>query len=254
MRKPNKRRNADAPLLRAVGGACIGGKMTYQMTLYLATVALLCASSFAQISATVPPFDPNAALERAEAAFEAGRYPAAIPDLEVLKKYDPADPLIRSKLIVAYEETANPAKRDKELAELRKLHAVSTNEAFRSQGGFHRDTFRVGTNTINVLEYFDLVGDRPIRYSFLISTTTVDSPDTRRITLGSYEIDTRYAREAGKIGPNERMFTLDETTRQGHYTWNMYRGQPSYENLKREIIEILKGQRKPVSSSLRQQK
>jgi hypothetical protein len=227
--------------------------MRYLLLLCM-TLAAGSAPAFAAETPPQPANDANAVYDRAAAALESDRYADAIPDLHALKERYPSDPVIRSKLIIAYENSGDVARRDMELEELIKLHSSMDNPKFHAADAFQRDSFHLDKRSVGVVKYFDLIGERPIIYSFVFFPATRGGPGGRRITLGSYEADTLAARQRGEIGPTERIYHLDETTEQGHLTWSMYRGEPSYDSLKKQIIDIFKGERKPISSSISRQK
>lgn len=213
--------------------------------------ALTAAAALAQKPAT---FDPNAAYDRATSALNEGRYAAAIPDLKALKERYPRDATVRSKLIIAYEGSGDFDARDRERGELIQLHASTDDAQFRKQSGFQRDLFHVAGRPVGALEYFEAAGERPLHYSFLVIPTKPDAKDGRRITLGSSAADTRFAKPRGDVGSNDRLYSLDEEVPGGLTTWDTFRAEPSYEDLKKEVIEILRGRRQPLASFQRKEK
>jgi len=210
---------------------------------------LLAVSNSALLPAqATPSIDPDALYDRAIASMENGRYSAAIDDLKELKRHFSTDLIIRSKLVVAYENTGDVQQRDLELADLIKAHSTSNDPKIRSVDAFERDFFHVGLKPVSSVECFDLVGDRPVRYSFLVLAEAGDT-SRRRITLGSYERTNRFLRQRGEIKPDERAFHLDEDTASGHITWAMFLREASYGEVKKIIVSILKGEQKPLSQS-----
>jgi hypothetical protein len=199
-------------------------------------------------SQTTKIIDPEILYDRAVTSLDQGNYSAAIADLKELKHQFTMDLIIRSKLVVAYDNIGDTKQRDQERLELIQVHSTSTDPKISSVEAFERDYFHLGKQPISCIEYFNLVGDRPIRYSFLVLDTSGNTTQ-RRITLGSYERTNSFLRQRGEIKPNERAFHLDEETPAGHTTWGMFVSEPSSDEVKAIIISILKGETKPLSQS-----
>ena len=100
-----------------------------------------------------------------------------------------------------------------------------------------------------VFEHFELKGERALRYAFEIIDPE-KGKSKYRISLGSYEPTTQFARETGQIGKNERMYHLDGYYPDGvHATFGFFTKEPSYEDTRKSVIAILQGKKQPTSSS-----
>jgi len=73
----------------------------------------------------------------------------------------------------------------------------------------------------------------------------------RWYSLGSYEMTNSVWRETTKPKPKEgeRLFHLDEYFGNGHATYGMMVGEPSYDETRAMVVKILEGKTKPQSSS-----
>jgi tetratricopeptide (TPR) repeat protein len=157
----------------------------------------------------------------------------------------PEDWRFRAKLVQLYQALGKTEERDHERAVIRDLW----DEDKVDQPHFCREQFEVAGKKVQAYEHFELAGDRPVRYAFLVLKPDGQRPDFK-ITLGSYEMTTRIARERGTIGKDERMFHLDGYYADGsHRTFGMFRKEPSYEETRVRVVEVLKGKLKAKSSS-----
>lgn len=99
-------------------------------------------------------------------------------------------------------------------------------------------------------EHFELKGDRALKYVFSILNEAGDG-EKYRISLGSYDTTNRIWRETTKPKPKNdaRLYHLDGYFPGRHATYGMYASEPSYDNVKNQVIEILERKRKAISSS-----
>jgi hypothetical protein len=100
-------------------------------------------------------------------------------------------------------------------------------------------------------EHFELKGDRALRYVFSIVNEAEDGEDYR-ISLGSYELDQAIWRQTTKPKPKdgERLFHLDGYFKGGgHATYGFYAPEPSYDQIRAIVFQILEGKGNPISSS-----
>ena len=98
---------------------------------------------------------------------------------------------------------------------------------------------------VMVMEWFELEGERAVRYAFHILDDKGKS--TRRISLGSYDVTTQIARELGEIGKDARIFHLDGYTPGKHATYGMFKKEPTYEETRAMVVKVLKDEMKPLS-------
>ena len=77
-----------------------------------------------------------------------------------------------------------------------------------------------------------------------------DGKTSFEISLGSYEATNAIARESGGLKRGERLFHLDGYYPGGrHQTFGMFRKEPTYDRVKRLVIEVIKGKRRPTSGT-----
>lgn len=201
------------------------------------------------------PTNPSLLYNTGLTAYLSGKPKDAIAPWSKLKEIEPTDWQVRSKLIQAYDSTGQKKERDEERTALLKLRKESKDKEFRKAKFYCRDQFREGDQRILVLEYFELEGDKPIRLSFILITPDGESTQTR-YTLGSYdttnEIAKEYVEKNGK--PGDRLFHLDAYKQDGkvHELYEMFIGEPDYDRAKALVREILRGKRKPESSTVAQ--
>lgn len=167
-----------------------------------------------------------------------------------LESLEPNDWKLKAKIIQAYSASGQKEKREKRIAELRKLRASGEYPDLSEATFFIRDQFKAGDFYVYVFDYYDMdAGWRmgPIAWNFYL---TKDGEDIERfISLGTYDTTTQIARELGDIGENDRVFHLDEYWPNGsHATHGMYKNKPDYDLIKAKVVHILKGETEPSSS------
>ena len=94
---------------------------------------------------------------------------------------------------------------------------------------------------VMAFELYELKGDRALRYVFSILNKEENGQEFR-ISLGSYETTNTIWRELKNPPPkkDERMFHLDGYFKGGgHATYGMYFPEPTYDEMRAKVIEIL---------------
>lgn len=180
-------------------------------------------------------------------AAELGKNPEALRAWLAFRKAAPNEWHGRAKLIQTYQALGMIPERDNEREALLKLWESGSDPALSSQQLFCRDQFLIGAQKVAAFEYFKPAGPQLVVYSFVVpdSTGKVD----HRVTLGSYDTTNKVASELGELPPGKRLFHLD-LYRQGHHeTYGFFVGQPSYDDIRPVVMEILEGKRKPVAAS-----
>lgn len=89
---------------------------------------------------------------------------------------------------------------------------------------------------VAVLEFGPLAGEHPKLWLFLLDGETCFR---RAVVAGSYEATTRFARESGQIGPDERIWHFDLYTGDSHETLGMRAAAPSFEEARAVALEAL---------------
>jgi hypothetical protein len=113
-----------------------------------------------------------------------------------------------------------------------------------------REQFEAGGEKVMVFEEFELKGDRALRYVFSVLDES-EAKEKYRISLGSYDSTNAYWHESTKPKPKkeDRLFHLDGYYSWGHATFGMYFPEPTYDQVRITVIEILEKKRNPVSST-----
>jgi cytochrome c-type biogenesis protein CcmH/NrfG len=178
-----------------------------------------------------------------------GDLAGAFDEFATALKLRPEDESVLAKLLMLSEKLRRPADRDKFHATLVELHRQGKTTA----PTFVRDEFEVADRYDVVgCENYELTAPNAVRYYF--NVTDRNTKSSFRISLGSYDFTTNIARELGEIGPNERLFHLDLYRGPEHETYGMFRKEPTYEQTREMVLEVLTGKRKPQSSSVRADK
>ena len=184
------------------------------------------------------------------AAYQSNDFATAADLWLRLKKIDLKDWRARAKLIQAYQALGKLSERDVERAELFARWRSGEDPELSKEFEYCREQFEVNKIKVMAFEHFELKGDRALRYVFSIVNEKEDGEDYR-ISLGSYELTNSVWRETTNPKPKagERLFHLDGYFKWGHATYGMYAPEPTYDQVRGQVIKILEGQTKPVSSS-----
>jgi len=197
------------------------------------------------------PNDPSVLYNAGFAAYNCKDYAHAIEMWKKLKSIDSSDWQVRAKLVQAYQAISKLPERDAERTELFEMWKSGENKDLKKQVEYCRDRFEVDGKMVMGWEHFRLDGDRAIRYQFDIASK--DKPDEEFvISLGSYERDNKLWRETTNPRPKEgeRLFHLDGYFKNGHATYGMFSPEPSYDDVRRMVIDILEGKAKALSSTV----
>src|SRR5215510_3119297 len=184
------------------------------------------------------------------AAFKCKQYSQALDLWSRLKTIDSDDWQTRAKLIQVYQALSKPQERDAERLALLELRKRDPNGELARLDEYCRDQFEAGGEKIMAFEQYELKGDRALRYVFSILDES-EEKEKYRISLGSYETTNAIWRETTKPRPKkgERLFHLDGYYEWGHATYEMYYPEPSYDQVRAAVIEILEKRKNAVSSS-----
>lgn len=196
------------------------------------------------------PNDQEALYDLGLASYLDEEYPQAIEAWERLAKLAPDDWQLRAKLIQAYWAAGKQREADKAIKELRDARVTGKAQDLKDSKFFIRDQFVIGDVRVFTLEYFELEGERPLLWKFVMRSG--DKTRDRHFSLGSYDSTTEAMRAMGDIGPKERAFHLDGYWDNGdHETFGFFKGRPDYETVRKQVAEILNGKRAPMSSTTR---
>jgi tetratricopeptide (TPR) repeat protein len=174
-----------------------------------------------------------------------GRHKEALAAFEKALSLAPADWRYRAKLIQLHQALGNADDRDRE----RKALVEMWHDDKVDQPLFCREQFDSAGRKVQAYEFFELRGDRAVRYSFVVMKPGGKEPEYR-ITLGSYAATNEIARENGTIKKGERLFHLDGYfAGNEHKTFGMFKAEPTYEATRVRVVEAISGKLKPVSGS-----
>jgi tetratricopeptide (TPR) repeat protein len=179
----------------------------------------------------------NALFNAGLTAYLTGKLELAERYFERLRALEPEDTAVLGKLVQTYEARGAIDKRDETRRALFAVRAALPEEEREQLRLYCREQFKVGKAKVMAFEYFELEGDRAVRYRFAV----VDEKDEEiyRISLGSYEITTEIAREQKEIGKDERMWHLDRYDSAGHATIAMMKAEPTYEEARKKVKEVI---------------
>ena len=177
-----------------------------------------------------------------------GDFEAAVKNWKALKEIDPVDWRAREKLVQGYWAAGDGKSASKETDELRKARESGKYRELNEKAFFICDQFQVGKVRAFVLQYYELTGERPLAWKFILKSG--DETLDHHYSVGSYLGTTDFARAEGSIRPDERWFHLDGYGGDGsHATYNFYRNRPDYETVRQEVQKIIEGTLKPASAT-----
>lgn len=156
----------------------------------------------------------------------------------------PDDWRARAKVIQACHGLGDTARVEREREELLALRRSGAHPDLAAEPHYCREQFRVGEHPVVAYEHFDPAGPQRVFYAFVVGNA--DGTRAGRYSVGSYDFTTEFAREAGRIGPEERIFHLDWYAGPLHSTRGFYASLPSYADVRAQVAEELAGERSPV--------
>jgi len=185
------------------------------------------------------------------AALQCRDFDAALDLLSRLKALAPDDWQVRAKLVQTYQTLGKIAERDRERAGLFELRKSGTNQDLSAQSEYCRERFEAGGERVMAFEHFEMKGERAVKYVFDVMNETGDAAKYQ-ISLGSYDLTNEVWHQSTKPTPpaDVRLFHLDGYGENIHFTYAMFPGEPTYDEVRALVVKILKKEFKPVSSSI----
>jgi tetratricopeptide (TPR) repeat protein len=187
--------------------------------------------------------EPTAKLSYCRAGTMAagiGNLPQAIDYYKTCKQLLPDSIEPRGELVKLYEITGDMAARDRERTELLYLHKTTANKQTKAIDHYLRDLFAVGSYSVAVAEYFDLIGAWPSRYRFFILNEQGNTVYT--IALSSSTAANANAVKLLGHPTKEWIFHLDLESDGAATTFKVFEGEPSYDTVKPLVIEAIRQQ------------
>ncbi|MGE3466172.1 MAG: tetratricopeptide repeat protein [Pyrinomonadaceae bacterium] len=199
------------------------------------------------------PGDPAILYNAGFAAMLSKEFVIAAELLNSVKKLDPDDWQVRAKLIQVFQALGKIPERDREREELIALWKKGSNEELKEQIEFCRERFTAGGRDVMAFELFEFKGPRGMRYIFRVINESGN--EDHRISLGSYDMTNAIWQETSKPKPKKgvRLFHLDGYFPNGHATYGMFPGEPTYEETRKLVVDILEKNEKPISATIQAQ-
>lgn len=204
-----------------------------------------------EIALKIVPEEAAILFNAGMAAFSIKKYAVAETHWSGLKRLDPSDWHVRAKLVQTFQALGKLEERDKERADLFEMKRSGKIDALNEQIEYCREQFEAGGKKVMAFELFELKGSRALRYVFSIMNEAGDGEEFR-ISLGSYDLTNSVWRATTKPTPKEgeRLFHLDGYFPSAHATYGMFFPEPSYDEVRKMVINILEGKDKPVSGTV----
>lgn len=178
-----------------------------------------------------------------------GKLNESLEIFQTFQKNDPSDPQCIGKLIQLNEALDKKQIRDQWVTKMYELWKAGESEMLTDRGFYIRDQYDVGDHKVFALEYFELSGERAIKYSNNISKK--NDPNYKfRISCGSYDSTNDFAKGKGELPEGGRRYHLDGYSPDAHYTYDFFNGDPGYDTVKKKVIAILSQKTQPISSSI----
>lgn len=195
----------------------------------------------------IAPTHPGLLYNAGLAAYLSNDFTAAAELWRRIRELYPEDWQTRTKLVQVYQALGNLEARDEERAALFERRKLGGDEGLTKEEFYCRDQFEMGGRKVMAFEHFELKGSRAIRYRFAVMDPAGKQRDFR-ISLGSYEAMNSFLGAAGRLKEGERVFHLDAYYQNGaHLTFGFYTPEPSYDEVKRLVIQILEDKLRPIS-------
>ncbi len=149
----------------------------------------------------------------------------------------------RAKMMQCFQALNRLPERDKAREEVFALYAAGKGR----EAVYCRDLFEMSGKQVTAFEYFEPAGVRAVRYSFTVADKS-GKKAVETVSLGSYEAITLLARQKGQIGRNERLYHLDRYYPGGHAVYGMFKVEPTYDQVRAMVIEMIEGKRQPLAN------
>jgi len=197
------------------------------------------------------PHDTNALYNLAIQLYLKGDYKGAAKHWETIKKLDPNDWQVREKLIQTYWGSGNTQAAQSEIAELRAARKTRKYDELNKADFFICDQFQIDKTRAFVLEYYELKGEHPLAWKFILRNG--DTKINHHYSVGNYSAATVGAINRGELGKDDTFFHLDGYWTNGsHTTYNLYKNRPNYQTVRKEVHNIMNGKQEPISSTVPQ--
>jgi hypothetical protein len=202
------------------------------------------------------PGDPLFSKFAAESAINTGDIAYAIQTLQPVEVHNADDWQAATLLARAYAESGDKQHRDAEMLRLADLHKRGITPSRLTQ--YIIEKIHAGDHVILLFNSFEPWGNYKIQnYARVLDN---DGHQFLLVTLESADFDQpSFAKEHPKeAAAGARSFSLDAYKDTGtnssgqktqtHYTFKFFVGQPTYDVVRQDIIEVAAGKTSPISS------
>lgn len=171
------------------------------------------------------------------AAFQSEDYPEALNFWRKLKSVDNEDWQVRAKLIQTYQVLKKFKERDAERQALYDLRQHGNVAGLKSTQSYVREQTEFAGRKVMALEYFELKGENPLRYSFLILDE--NEKPASKILLSLDETTNGLWQEPDQRRAEKKAFRLEGYFNDNHETFETYAEEPSYDKIRIKVKKIL---------------
>lgn len=198
---------------------------------------------------SVDPQNAQVNLLAAGAAIENMQPDLALEYAQKAQQLDPAAWQVHLTLVVADAGVNHLEDRDRERQLVRQFHSDGKHPEAAQSNGFMVDYFPFQDYRVRAVEYFSPVGKQHFSYRFLVY-----NPDRKQIwavALESDDIDQASwaSAHAQLAAAGEREYSLDGYGPDTHITYRSFSGKPSYDEVKAEVVKVLKERPLPVAGA-----
>jgi len=183
------------------------------------------------------------------AAYLAGDYQVSLEFWIPLMAIEVDNIKLKAKLIQSYEALGDKQNAGKQIADIYQMYQNRKGKEYEAIRFFTRDQFQVDGKRVMVFEYFELSGDRAVKYSFNVLNKAGETD--YKLSLGSYDVTDGFMQSQEKLPGGMRYHHLDGYYDKGasHRTYGFYKGAPDYAVLKETVKGIIMGKIEAVSGT-----
>lgn len=210
-----------------------------------------------QLHALIPE-NPTITDGTAETAVTLGEDVYALSLLTPWVATHPDDPFALELLARAYAETGDAAGRDKTIAQVLKLHQITTNEQFKRADRFLVERVKLANGHLDI--YYAVVPFSGYHIYVLGRQADSNNALVRQITLESNDLDqVGFAKEHPDLASKgTRRFSMDTysastpgpngTAMQTQALIGFIDGEPSYDETKARMLKVANGDASPIGT------
>jgi hypothetical protein len=195
--------------------------------------------------AKTDPRATNVFWNLGHAQTDVGAYAKALEAWKTFHRLEPADWHGNEKLIQAFYAADHFTEGDRERDSFIQQWKSTHDPDFKKSKRFCRDVFSIKGGKVAVFEDFEIATDPAILMTFSIQS----GPRARTSVLlvSDTSVDKKL-RSKGRLGKDERVYSLSWASGTNRETYRIYKAIPSYTELRKDVIDALNGDLKPIST------